>query len=338
MINTQNSLFEDYGTPLQHDGVGVGVVSLTHSVAFTYGDGILLWDGQKIQVHAGAILCAKATPQGDAIITGGDDGRVVITRLGCAPQTLAHHPARWVIALDISLQGKIAYSLGKELCLITQEGEKLASPVLQAATLSDLAFDPKGKRLAASHYGGVSLWWVGDLQAKPATLEWKAAHNRIIWSPDGAYVVTAMQETALHGWRVRDGTHMRMAGYPTKTKSMAWSYKGRYLATSGAPPVVCWPFFHKDGPIGRAPLELPPVSPAFCTAVAGHPQQDIIAAGYEDGSILFFRVEDIADLPVLTPHEAAGKEAAVVGLAFSRQGSTFGFLRENGEAGILKLP
>ena len=42
-------------------------------------------------------------------------------------------------------------------------------------------------------------------------LEWKGSHIDVTWSPDGRFVVTSMQENALHGWRLRpDKGHMRM--------------------------------------------------------------------------------------------------------------------------------
>ena len=51
-----------------------------------------------------------------------------------------------------------------------------------------------------------------------------------------------MQENALHGWKLADGKHMRMTGYPAKVKSLSWSAKGKWLASSGAPAAIVWPF------------------------------------------------------------------------------------------------
>ncbi len=62
-----------------------------------------------------------------------------------------------------------------------------------------------------------------------------------------------MQENALHGWQIADGSDMRMSGYPAKTRSIAWTAKGRYLATSGANAAILWPFHFKDGPMGKEP-------------------------------------------------------------------------------------
>ena len=52
--------------------------------------------------------------------------------------------------------------------------------------------------------------------------------------PDGKSVVTAMQENALHGSRLRDKGELAMSGYPAKVKSFAWVGNTPYLVTSGA--------------------------------------------------------------------------------------------------------
>ena len=49
---------------------------------------------------------------------------------------------------------------------------------------------------------------------------------------------------------------MRMSGYPAKVKSLSWSSKGKWLASSGAQAAIVWPFQAKDGPMGKAPVEL----------------------------------------------------------------------------------
>ena len=86
-------------------------------------------------------------------------------------------------------------------------------------------------------------------------LEWKGSHLDATVSPDGRFLVTSMQENALHGWRLADSRNMRMTGYPGKTRSLSWSQDGHWLATSGADACVVWPFKDKDGPMGKAPRE-----------------------------------------------------------------------------------
>ncbi|MFX6918905.1 hypothetical protein ABTH79_19615, partial [Acinetobacter baumannii] len=82
--------------------------------------------------------------------------------------------------------------------------------------------------------------------------------------------------------------HMRMSGYPARVRSMSWSAGGKGLATSGADTVIVWPFTSKDCPMGKEPAMLAPLQ-ARVSAVACHPKQDIMAAGYSDGTVLMIR-------------------------------------------------
>src|SRR5438105_880060 len=75
-----------------------------------------------------------------------------------------------------------------------------------------LAFAPKGFRLAIAHYNGATLWFP-NAAAAPERVEWKGSHLAARFSPDGKFLVTAMQEPMLHAWRLADGRHMRMSGY-----------------------------------------------------------------------------------------------------------------------------
>ncbi|TIP71239.1 MAG: WD40 repeat domain-containing protein, partial [Mesorhizobium sp.] len=73
-----------------------------------------------------------------------------------------------------------------------------------------------------ARYNGATLHFPAT-NGKPVELEWAGAHTGITFSPDGAFLVTTMQENALHGWKLADGKHMRMSGYPGKVKSLSWA-------------------------------------------------------------------------------------------------------------------
>jgi WD40 repeat protein len=119
-------------------------------------------------------------------------------------------------------------------------------------------------------------------------------------SPDGTHVVTAMQENALHGWRLADGQHMRMSGYPSKTHFLSFTARGKWLATSGADAVVVWPFFG-GGPMGKAPTELAGGDGVLVSAVACHPQHEVVAAGFADGLVLLAEIGSGKVVPVAAP-------------------------------------
>ena len=98
------------------------------------------------------------------------------------------------------------------------------------------------------------MWERGKRRWKSSTFAWKGFHGSVTFSPDGKYLVTAMQENALHGWRIRDKGSLAMAGYPAKVKSFAWVGDTPFLASSGADQAICWPFDGKFGPMERSPL------------------------------------------------------------------------------------
>src|ERR1700686_4888031 len=126
----------------------------------------------------------------------------------------------------------VAWSAGKEAFVQSRKGEprRLEAP----STVGGLAFAPKGLRLAIAHYHGATLWFPNAGQAPPERLEWKGSHLDVTFSPDGRFLVTAMQEAALHGWRVVDARPIRMAGYGTKVRSLPWGPGAKWLAASGS--------------------------------------------------------------------------------------------------------
>ncbi|MGZ2474826.1 WD40 repeat protein [Sinorhizobium medicae] len=203
-------------------------------------------------------------------------------------------------------------------------------------TVEGLAFAPKGLRIAAARYNGVSLHWVA-MSGQPVDLEWKGAHTGVTFSPDGRFVVTAMQENALHGWKLdakpgAEARHMRMTGYPAKVKSLSWSAKGKWLASSGAPAAIVWPFQGKDGPMGKAPLELGTRANIMVTTVVCHPAEDIVAIGYEDGMILAARLADSKEVLLRRP----GK-GAITAMAWSKNGRQLAFGSAAGDCGVVDI-
>jgi len=299
--------------------------------AFALGDGTLRTispnasEPHTDEVHNGAILSLTVHPEG-GFITGGDDGRVVHTRRGSPHRELASVKGRWIENVAASAEtGLIAYTAAKAaIVLHGDENTTLQHP----STASGVTFDPKGRRIAVAHYDGASLWWVKAADQQPKKLQWKGSHLGVTWSPDGRFLVTTMQENALHGWRLEDAADMRMSGYPSKVKSFVWDRRGRMLFTSGSTRVIGWPFTGRNGPMGREPMELGPEREAFVQVVAAHPKADIVAAGTADGAVW---LESIGD-PGANFLMLDG--AKITALAFSPDGSHLALGAEDGYAAL----
>jgi WD40 repeat protein len=278
-------------------------------------------------VHSGGILCAAS--DGARLVMGGDDGRLVsLDAKGEVALLATDAKRRWIDSVALHADGAFAWSAGKTAFVRSGKNEEKSFDA--PSTVGGLAFAPKGLRLAVAHYNGVSLWFP-NMAANAEVLEWAGSHLAVTFSPDNKFLVTAMHEPSLHGWRLADARHMRMTGYPGRVRSMSWSAGGKALATSGADTVILWPFGSKDGPMGKEPAMLAPLQ-ARVAAVACHPKQDILAAGYSDGTILMVRMADGAEILV-----RRNGTTPVAALAWNAKGTLLAFAAEDGEAGLLEL-
>jgi WD40 repeat protein len=310
----------------------VGVHFLGNRVVFVLGEEALLFvaadsSEQPVSAHRGGILAAAS--DGTRILTGGDDGKVVATDADGNVETLATDAKyRWIDRVALGPDGAVAWSAGKHAFMRSAKGEVKSIDLPSSA--GGLAFSPKGLRVAIAHYGGVTLWFP-NAQATPETFAWKGSHLDVMFSPDGRFLVTSMQEPTLHGWRLADAKDMRMSGYSGKVRSMAWTAGGKWLATSGSEQLILWPFSSKDGPMGKQPRMLAPYSKR-AVAVACHPTQEIAAVGFEDGLIMLARIDDGAEILAKKPGAAP-----VSAIAWSADGARLAFGTEDGEAGVVDL-
>jgi WD40 repeat protein len=284
-------------------------------------------DEQRCSVHDGGILAAAS--DGTRVVTGGDDGKVVSTDAKGESRLIAtDSKRRWIDHVAAGPDGAVAWSAGKTASVQTAKGEPRSLDV--ASTVGGLAFAPKGLRLAIAHYNGVTLWFP-NAQAAPEVLEWKGSHHHVAFSPNGQFLVTAMQEPMLHGWRVVDAKHMRMSGYSARVRSFGWTAGGKWLATSGSEQLVLWPYQSKDGPMGKQPKMFAAFA-VRATVVACHPKQEVVAVGYADGTVLLVRIEDGAEVLGKKPGEAP-----VTALGWDAVGNLLAFGTEGGEAGVIDL-
>jgi WD40 repeat protein len=285
-----------------------------------------------VTVHDGAALDFAADPTGDGFISAGDDGKVRRIAGDGTVSDVASFGSKWVehvatYAVDKG-KGLIAASAGKIVRLFDQSGQ-LVKELTHPSTVTGLVFDGKGKRIGASHYNGASLWFVAAKTDTPRKLEWKGSHTGIIIHPDGEAVVTAMQENSLHGWKLPNGEHMRMSGYPAKTESLSFTRNGKWMASSGADAMVLWPF-HGGGPMGKAPLELAGGDGIICTRVACNPKDEIVAGGFADGLVVVADINSSRILPVVPPGHGP-----VSALAWSADGTQLAVGTETGFAAVI---
>ncbi|HEX4740938.1 MAG TPA: WD40 repeat domain-containing protein [Caulobacteraceae bacterium] len=254
---------------------------------FALGDGTLRWDGEVVrEAHEGAILAAAPHPSGVGVLSGGDDGRLVWSTPD-ESRVLLEMPGRWIEGLAASAEsGLIAAAAGKTAVVLDASNPAFRREFTHPASVADLAFDPKGRRLAAASYGGVALWYARIAEQKPVMLRFAGSHLAVLFSPDGKFVVSSMQEPALRGWRLADGKDMAMSGYQSRVRGMGFTAGGQWLVTGGAPGLVLWPFNGANGPMGRQALQLDISLPGVTGRLAVDPAGRVVAAATEEGRIV----------------------------------------------------
>lgn len=302
------------------------------TAAFALGDGTVRFEGgQSVQAHDGAILCAIAHPSGDGVVSGGDDGRLVWSRPDGARE-LARVKGRWIESVAASAaSGLVAFAAGRELHVRDLADPAFARTFVHDKSVAGLAFDPKGRRIAAATYNGAALWYARIAEQKPQVLKWAGSHIGVAWSPDGKFLITAMQENQLHGWRLADSKDLRMGGYPAKVKSLAFLDKGLMLVTSGANGAVVWPFVGAGGPMGKEAAEIGFDEHALVARVAATPGRDVVCAGLDDGRVWAAELRS-GRMETLR----ADKGPPITALAVSADGARVAWGDEEGGAGVME--
>jgi hypothetical protein len=266
------------------------------------------------------------------MVTGGDDGGVRQVTPSGEVHELGQFGRKWVEHLVASPDsGLIVAGIGREAVVWTRGAIEPSHRFSVGSTVGGLALDGKGKRLAIAHYNGATLVYPFVVGSGQTNLNWVGSHRSCTLSADGRYLVTALQETGLHGWQLPEKRDMRMSGYAAKTRSFSWSRRCKWLATSGDICAILWPFQGKTGPIGKAPMMLGERKDVIVTRVAFHPLEDLLAIGYSDGVVLLARLDE--------DHTQLVDEAkrSICVLDWNDEGTRLGWGTEDGRLGILAL-
>ena len=247
---------------------------------------------------------------------------------GVAPQP--GQPALSIEHIAVHKATEAVAAVAGKMVLVAKGGE-LGEFGPHQSTVADLDFSKDGSRIACAHYGGVTVWSIGNVTVPPRRFAWAGSHVALKWSTDGKFIATGTQENDIHVWRIAQSTDMRMQGYPAKVKSLAWSADARWLYTSSQPVFTAWPFAGK-GPEGKPPLQFGEEGGGLITVVAAHPVAEFVAGGYDSGEL---QLGDIKTRRSVVLKMADG--SAITCLAWSPDGFHLAAGNERGDLLVVDL-
>jgi WD40 repeat protein len=235
-------------------------------------------------------LCAAPGFSASGLLIGTDDSRLLSLDPDGVVDLLYATEKGWIEQVTVHRESGIcACASGRCVVLIDHTANVLGVLDEHPSTATGIAFSPDGTQLVVSHYDGVSVWNTATCN-KAHALFWHGSHTGVSWSPNGRFILSAMQDNQLHAWRMPDGKGLKMSGYPGKIRSLSWTADSAYAACSGADTVTSW-CFEGEGPSGTAPSEFGYVFNSMVTRVAAHPSEGIVAGGYDNGTVLVGNIE-----------------------------------------------
>ncbi len=225
------------------------------------------------------------------LATAGHDGLVKVWNVENAPieeSVTDCGRGNWVSCLQRSPCGNyLAACFAKTTRIISLTGSPPLDLPPSPSTVTDLAWEPKNSRLAVAAYGGIHIFSPFD-GVGPKLFEWKGSALALEWSPNGRFIASGYQDSAVHIWLTATGKDLQMSGYPTKIRELSWDSRSRWLATGGGNMPILWDF-SGSGPENSKPLMLGfPETCEKVTQLCFQGKRPILASGDSEGKVCLY--------------------------------------------------
>jgi WD40 repeat protein len=329
----QGLLKADFGSYV----AGCAFSSDGETVAYALGDGRLaLFDPETgetdfVAAHTGAALCLAASPLG--FISGGDDGRVLLTTPETGARELAAFPGQWVEHVAACATGRVlAAAVGKQVVLFT--GDDLTPSQLPElpSTIAGLAASPDGRALAASHYDGVTVYAPVRPGATGNRLDGPGSNLTVVFSPDGDRMALATQDKSVRVYDLAQSAGYLLEGYPAKVRCLSFARDSEMLWTGGEQAFVGWPVGADIDPSTREAVVFGAFEHGMLGAVAAHPAMPLVAGGFDGGVVFLGSVDRRGAAPLF-----ALESHRITCLSWSPDGRTLAGGSDGGPTFFMRL-
>jgi len=271
--------------------------------AYALGDGcVALYipatgETEYVAAHKGAALSLAASPRG--FVSGGDDGRVVLTAWDGDYRELAAYPGEWIEHVAACATGKVlAAAKGKQVVLFDDALSPNLLPDLPSA-IGGLAASPDGRALAASHYDGVTVYAPPRPAGRSNTFDGPGSNLAIVFSHDGAKIACATQDKSVRVYDLDQAAGYLLEGYPAKVRALSFSGDAAMLWTGGEQAFVGWPVDASVDPSAREATVFGMFEHGLLGTVAAHPVLPLVAGGFDGGVVFLGSVERMGAAPLV---------------------------------------
>jgi WD40 repeat protein len=279
--------------------------------------------------HEGGVLCGQWTPDGRLFAAGGQDGQLSLWDRA-ATTTRRVEVGGWVGDLTWSAGNRwLAAASDRSLFVTDNAGAVVRRYDDHPSTVTSLAWEPKGRRVAAAFYGGVRWYEPGREQGTAVDrLAWKGSILSVAVSSDGRWLAAGNQDRSVQLWRLGKDTHLEMPGYPSKVDRLSFDDTGRYLAVANVGFVTVWDCAGR-GPEGSKPRLLDGHRGRI-GAIGWQPNGRSLATGAADGLLTIW--EPSRNAKPLAVTEAG---VAVAALSWNPGGDAIAVATSDGRVRVL---
>ena len=308
----------------------VAVHFLGRTAAFVLGEEAVLLvadkgDEQAAPVHGGGILSAAS--DGVSVITGGDDGKVFATDAKGESRLIATDAKRrWIDHVASGPDGAVAWSAGKQAFVQAKERAVHRGAIhrrrLGLCAEGRAARDrPLQRRVdvVSERAGGAGIAGMEGLAPRRRVQPERPIPRHRDAGAGAARLARRRCQAHADVRLFRAGPLVRLDHRRQVARDLGLRAT-RAVAVPG-----------QGRPDGQAAEDVRALG-ARVTAVACHPKQEVVAAGYADGIVLLVRIDDGAEVLGKKPGDGP-----VTALGWDAAGTLLAFGTEAGEAGVIDL-